>query len=97
MSGTTVCKNPKGKIVSGKTLTVNDIIGISSYPASKVKNGSLAISITTQEPPAPTWSEAGCPNDSWTAAFGDIAFSGETFRLTVTQSGAVLLTQDITL
>lgn len=93
----TLCKNPKGKASPGQNpADIVDVGGDLHIDASKIKNGSLTFSLSTDEPPAPAWNDAGCPNSQWKASISDVVFSGETIRLTVEQGGVVVATEDYT-
>jgi hypothetical protein len=47
--------------------------------------------VGTEQPPAISGKEGGCPNNNWSATITDIAFSG--FTITVEQNGVVVLSQ----
>ncbi len=91
----TLCKNPQGKASPGQNpADIVDVGGVVTIPASKIKNGSLTFSLSTEAPPAPSWSDAGCPNSKWKASISDVIFSGETLRLTVFQNGVQAASAD---
>lgn len=93
----TLCKNPKGKLSPGQNpAAITDIGGDLRVPASSIKNGSVTLKLSTDTPPDPTWSEAGCPNSQWKASIADVIFVGETVEITVMQDGILVLqTQDL--
>lgn len=87
----TSCKNPKGKASPGQNpAAITDIGGDLYVDADDIRNGSLTTSLTSDTPPAPSWSDAGCPNSQWKAAITDVHFQGETIEITVMQNGAVV-------
>ena len=70
----------KNRITTANTITI---------PATEIKNGTVTFCVTTQEPPAPTPRQAGCPNKNWTAKVTDVRFSSATFI--VEQGGRTVL------
>ena len=81
-TGTTTCTNPGGNQAAGQNPAA-DAATSGSQLVTRVKNGSVSFSVTTDEPQPPTAQEAGCPNGNWTAAFNNITFGSGT--LTVQQ------------
>jgi hypothetical protein len=81
-TGTTTCTNPGGNEAAGQNPAVPAATS-GSQLITKVKNGTVSFSVTTDVPPNPTPQAAGCPNGNWTAAFNNITFGCGT--LTVQQ------------
>jgi len=70
----------------GVTVTASQTIS-----ASSIQNGELFFAIETPQPRQPTATEAGFPNDNWTAVITDVRFTSAT--ITVVQNGEVVLRQ----
>lgn len=93
-TGTTTCSNPQGHQSPGQNPGVPaDVSG--SALITKVKNGTVSFTVTTDAPTNPTWDAAGCPNSQWTASFNNITFN--TGTLTVNQGGGPVLINTVTL
>ncbi len=90
---TAVCGNPGSKQTQapGQNPAVVTVSGSQAIPASEVKNGNVAFSVTTSAPTNPIPGAPGCPNTSWTETITDLAFL--TAIVTVQQPpGTVVLT-----
>src|SRR5215475_12815577 len=60
---------------SGSRLGVGDSRG---DPASEIKNGNTAFSLTTNPPVSPVPGAPDCPNSSWTENITDLQFTSAT-------------------
>jgi hypothetical protein len=73
-SGTTTCSNPgNGNQADGQN-PATPAATSGSQLITRVKNGSVSFTVTTDPPENPTPQAAGCPNGQWTAAFDNITF-----------------------
>lgn len=89
---TTSCLNPAGNFAPGNP---GDVVvsGVTTVPASKIKNGNVSFCVTTVAPTCATAKDCGCPNNNWTATVTDVDFTSLT--LIVEQGGKVVLRSTI--
>lgn len=88
---TTTCTNKGGNAAPGQNKTPVSPTAQISIPSTQIKNGNLSVCLNTTPPPAPSATEAGCPNANWTTTLNDVQFT--TAKVTVVQGGKVVLTQ----
>jgi hypothetical protein len=90
-TATTLCTNQGGNTAPGQNKTPVKPSGQVTIPSTEIKNGNLTACVTTAPPPAPTATEAGCPNSNWSTSLTDVQFA--TATVTVTQGGQTVLQQ----
>ena len=82
-TGASTCTNPGGNT---KVPGQNPALAVSPgailiIPNNQVKNGTAPFTVTTKVPDDPSPSDAGCPNNSWSASWSDITFTGGTLTI----------------
>src|SRR5262245_37509319 len=92
-SGTasTVGFNRGGNSAPGQNIKVTATATTTIRASDISQNGEAFFSIETPPPRQPTATEAGFPNNNWTAVITDVAFTSVT--ITVVQGGEVVLKQ----
>jgi hypothetical protein len=77
---TTTCTNQGANPAPGQNPAPIILTGTATVsPDTNGRNGSRAFSVTTDKPSQPTdASDAGCPNDNWTASIDDLCFTSAT-------------------
>jgi hypothetical protein len=93
---TGTCTNPAGATQPpGQNPAPVQVSGSQAIPASEIKNGNVAFSVTTNPPTSPIPEAPDCPNPQWTETITDMAFTSAT--ITVEQPpGTVVLTVNCT-
>jgi hypothetical protein len=92
---TTLCTNKGGNTAPGQNKTPVKPSAQQSFPATEIKNGNLCACVTTTPPPAPTATQAGCPNSNWSTSITDVQFTSA--EIIVVQGGKVVLDQNFNL
>lgn len=81
-NATAVCTNPAGaNQPPGQNPAPVSVSGSEAIPASEVKNGTVAFSVTTNPPTNPIPGAPGCPNRHWTETITDLSFTGATITV----------------
>lgn len=82
---TATCTNPSGaNKPPGQNPASVTVTGSTSVPASAIKNGTVAFTVTTSPPtPNPIPGAPGCPGSNWTETITDLSFT--TASITVEQ------------
>src|SRR5258708_37734969 len=72
---TATCTNPSGaNKPPGQNPASVTVTGSTSIPASEIKNGTVAFTVTTSPPtPNPIPGAPGCPGSSWTETITDLS------------------------
>jgi hypothetical protein len=81
-NATATCTNPAGATQPpGQNPAPVSVSGSEAIPASEVKNGTVAFSVTTNPPVTPIPGAPGCPNSRWTETITDLSFTGATITV----------------
>ena len=80
---TATCTNPSGQNKPpGQNPAPVTVTGSESIPASAIKNGNVAFTVTTSAPsPNPIPGAPGCPGTSWTETITDMSFTSATITV----------------
>jgi hypothetical protein len=92
---TTTCTNKGGNEAPGQNKTPISSTAQETIPSTQIKNGNLSVCLTTSVPPAPSATDAGCPNGNWTTSLEDVQFTSA--EVIVMQGGKVVLDKTFSL
>src|SRR2546423_3430376 len=90
-SGSTTCTNPGGNVSPGQNKVAVSASVSQTISSSQIKNGNLSFCETTPPPASTSATQAGCPNDTWTATIPAVVFTSA--PITVVQSGQAVFHQ----